>query len=433
MIPTSEEVRRELERLWGEGILAPQERALLRLIVRQTMDGDTSRLYQKALADDLAIHNVKQIGVLATRIRTKLDNHYALLEATRPPVQILLSKRGYEARISYSYLRDTLSESAMLLVADARAALDQRSLPGIDAARVYVERALQHGPDDPLLLALKAQCLATRALYGVNAADDLRAAEAIVDAIGPGADRPWEYWFAAASVRMALHWDWAGAEDAFQKAMLLSRGEARFSAWHTALLAATGRADAAVEHLRVAVSRSPDSPIIRADLAINQIYANRLDEAEETITGALSLFGSRAHYLLHVHLAILHEARGDHARASEAIHRVPLRWPKTAITLGLRALFSGLAGQHQRAQWHLRKLIAMRRVAGHRVPAIQLAVAFLGAGDADAAVEWLHLASVIERDPNAVLNNVYPFFRHLHGHAGFRELITGTMKLPLPE
>ena len=433
MIPTSEEVRRELERLWGEGILAPQERALLRLIVRQTMDGDTSRLYQKALADDLAIHNVKQIGVLATRIRTKLDNHYALLEATRPPVQILLSKRGYEARISYSYLRDTLSESAMLLVADARAALDQRSLPGIDAARVYVERALQHGPDDPLLLALKAQCLATRALYGVNAADDLRAAEAIVDAIGPGADRPWEYWFAAASVRMALHWDWAGAEDAFQKAMLLSRGEARFSAWHTALLAATGRADDAVEHLRVAVSRSPDSPIIRADLAINQIYANRLDEAEETITGALSLFGSRAHYLLHVHLAILHEARGDHARASEAIHRVPLRWPKTAITLGLRALFSGLAGQHQRAQWHLRKLIAMRRVAGHRVPAIQLAVAFLGAGDADAAVEWLHLASVIERDPNAVLNNVYPFFRHLHGHAGFRELITGTMKLPLPE
>lgn len=299
MTPTDDEIRRELDRLSGQNVLAPQERALLEMIVRRTIDRDTSRLYQKALAADLSIESAKQIGVLASRIRTKLADHYGRME-NRPVVQILLSEWGYEAKFAYQHAPDPLSESVMLLVANARAAIDQRTLPGAAAALRYLQRALDDNPTDPLLLSLKAQCHATRALYGVDAAADLRAAEAIVTTIGPAANRPWEYWFAHASVRMALHWDWPGAEAAFGRAIALSNGEARFHAWHTALLAGQGRTAEAVEHLRVAVSRAPDSPIARADLAINQIFANRLDDAEETITTALALFGPRAHYLLYV-------------------------------------------------------------------------------------------------------------------------------------
>jgi Flp pilus assembly protein TadD len=430
MTPTPDEIRRELERLISASVLSPQERLLLQTIVRRTLDGETSRLYQKALADDLGIDNARQVGVIATRIRAKLGEHYRRMES--PPIlQILLSEWGYEAKFAYLYTRRPLSDPLMLHVANARAALDQRTLPGITTALRYVERALTIQPEDPLLLSLKAQCLATRALYGMNAASDLRIAEGIVDSIGPGNDRPWEYWFAHASVRMTLHWDWVGAEAAFGQAIALSHGEARFNAWYTALLAATGRTGEAVEQLRLAVSRMPDSPIVRADLAINQIFATQLDEAEETIKTALALFGARAHYLLYVHYAILEEARGEGARAVEAIRRVPLRWPKTAITLGLRALFCGLNGQRSTARWHLSKLKGMRLLARRQVPAIQLAVAALGAGDADGAVEWLREASVTERDPNAVLNNVYPFFRHLHQHVGFRSLVVDTMKLPL--
>jgi tetratricopeptide (TPR) repeat protein len=430
MTPTDDEIVQELDRLSKESVLAPQERALLHIIVRSTLSKDTSRLYQKALADDLGIESAKQIGVLATRIRTKLAEHYGQL--SRPPsVKILLSDWGYEARFTYQHAQRRLDDSVMLLVAHARAALDQRTLPGIATALRYVKQALAQEPAHPLLLSVKAQCHATRALYGIFAAADLRKAEAIVDAIPVGNDPPWEYWFARASVRMALHWDWAGAETAFGRAIALSNGDARFNAWHTALLAAQGRTTEAVDHLRLAVSRSPDSPIVRADLAINQIFAHQLDEAEETIDTALGLFGDRAHYLLYVHRAILYEARGDGARAVAAIQRVPLKWPQTAITLGLRALFAGLNGQQQTARWHLSKLKGARLLAGRKVPAMQLAVACLGAGYPDRAVEWLREASIVERDPNAVLNNVYPFFRHLHRHAGFRALVVNAMKLPL--
>lgn len=431
MNPSDDEVRRELERLSREGVLAPQERALLQTIVRRTIEGSTSHLFQKALADELHIESAKQIGVLATRIRAKLGEHYGRMEPRRL-LEIHLTERGYEANFVYLYAQTSLRDSLMLLVANARAALDQRTLPGIESAMRFVGQALAEEPDHPLLLSLKAQCHATRALYGVQPSADLRTAETIVNAIGPGADRPWEYWFALASVRMALQWDWPGAEAAFGRAIALSNGEARFSAWHTALLASQGRTGEAVEHLRLAVIRVPDSPIIRADLAINQIYAGQLDEAEETIRSTFELFGPRAHYLLHVHLAILHEARGDTARAADAISRVPLKWPKTAITLGLRALFCGLNGQRQTARWHLSKLQGIRLLAGAKVPAIHLAVAALGAGDQDHAVRWLRQASVVERDPHAVLNNVYPFFRHLRHHPEFRQLVGGTMKLPLP-
>jgi Flp pilus assembly protein TadD len=432
MNPSADEIHQELARVSRDGGLAPQERALLQTIVRCTMQGETSQLYQKALADSLGIESAKQIGVLATRIRTKLSEHYGSMPR-RPVLEIQLSDRGYEANFIYRPALTSLSDSALLLVANARASLDQRSLPGIEAAMVFVGRALAEEPGHPLLRSLKAQCHATRALYGVQPLTDLRTAETIVNEIGPGSDRPWEYWFALASVRMSLQWDWAGAEAAFGRAIALSNGDGRFSAWYTALLACQGRTADAVEHLRLAVHRFPDSPILRADLAINQIYAGLFTDAEDTIYSAFGLFGERSHYLLHVHLAILHEARGDLSKAAAAIERVPLKWPKTALTLGLRALFSGLNGQHGTARWHMSKLKGIRLLAGAKVPAIHLAVAALGEGDRDGAVDWLRQASVVERDPHAILNNVYPFFRHLHGHPGFRQLVCETMKLPLAD
>jgi hypothetical protein len=184
--------------------------------------------------------------------------------------------------------------------------------------------------------------------------------------------------------------------------------------------------------LRVAVSRTHDSPIVRADLAASQIYAGQLNDAEETIHTAFALFGPRTHYLLYVHLAILHEARDEGAAALAAIDRVPLKWPRTTITLGLRALFSGLTGDRRTARRHYAKLRAARAITGRYVPAGQLCIAALGAGDAAAAVAWLREGAMIERDPNLVLTNVYPFFRHLYDDVGFRTFVVDTMKLELP-
>jgi tetratricopeptide (TPR) repeat protein len=427
-----DEVLNEVARISQSGTLSPQERTLLRIIVERTLDGDTSQLYQKALADDLAIPNPKQVGVVATRIRAKLADFYAGA-ATDAPLQIALSDRGYEAFISYRQAAIALSERAQLAVANAKAALDQRTLPGAAAALKHLTSALDLEPGHPLLLALKALCHATRALYGTYPRADLEAADAIVSATPPSEPRPWESWFAQGCVRMALHWDWPAAEAAFDRAIALSGGAARRLPWYTAFLASQGRAPEAVPLLRTAVGQAHDSPIVRADLAINQIFAGQYADAQDTIDTAFALFGERTHYLLHVHRAILHEATGTPAAAARVIGQVPLTWPQTTITLGLRALFSGLAGDRRTARRHFAKLRAGRLLTGHHyIPAGQLCIAALGAGDPDAAVAWLREGAVVERDPNLVLTNVYPFFRHLHGHAGFQAFVRDTMRLQLP-
>lgn len=69
---------------------------------------------------------------------------------------------------------------------------------------------------------------------------------------------------------------------------------------------------------------------------------------------------------------------------------------------------------------------------GQYIPAGQLCIAALGAGDVDEAIEWLHEGAVVERDPNLVLTNVYPFFRHLRGSEAFRTLVEKTMSLTFP-
>jgi len=430
MTPSANEVEGELVRLQQANLLSPQESQFLELVVRAALRRQVGRLYQKALADDLGVASHKQVGVLATRVRGKLQRHYgSSLPATH--VRIELSPRGYEPRFVYAAAPTALDEDLSVLVANAKAAIDHRTIPGAAMAIRFLDRALQREPGHPLLLSLKAYCLATRALYGTFPRHDLEEAERLVIQTRTQAARPWESWFADACVRMALHWDWEAAATAFDRAIALSQATAEYQPWYTAFLASQGRAAEAVSLLRVAMKRAHDSPIVRADLASALIHAGRLDEADETLDDAFSVFGSRAHYLLHVHRAILLEARGDSRGALAAIQRAPLRWPRTAVTLGFRALFSGLAGDRAAARRHFLKLRAARALPGAYVPAGQLGLAAVGLGEPRTALHWLHEGAVVERDPNFILIAVYPFFRHLYRETAFRDLVA-TMGLPAP-
>jgi tetratricopeptide (TPR) repeat protein len=422
-----DEVLREVARISQSGLLSQQERLLLRTVVERTLDSQLDRLFQKALAEDLNMPDAKQVGVVATRLRSKLAEIQRT--DTTAAVTITLPNRGYEAWFAYRQPAYAADARIQLASANARAAIDQRTLPGFAKALDHLNAGLAGAPDHPLLLALKAHCHTTRALYGSGARADLEAAQALVTN-APATPRPWESHFAEGCVQMALHWNWAAAKAAFDRAIVLSHGVARFLPWYTAFLASQGRAAEAVPLLRQAVSQSHDSPIVRADLAANQIYAGHYRDALDTIDTAFSLFGERTHYLLHVHRAILQEAIGDATAAARTIEHVPLKWPQTTVTLGLRALFSGLAGDRRTARRHLAKLRAGRAIASRFVPAGQLGIAALGAGDTAAAIEWLRQGAVVERDPNLVLINVYPFLRHLDGHAAFEALVADTMSLP---
>lgn len=431
MKPTEPEIRSELEALRLEGVLTRQEQLFLEHLVFRRLQGDTSELYQKGLATELGISNAKQIGVLATRVRAKLLKHYARRQALHA-VRIDLAERGYEPRFSYRDRPPDLSERAQLLVANARAAIDQRSLPGATAALNYLDEALQSSPDHPLLLALKAYCYSTRALFGTLPEADLRTADGLLARVPDDPAPCWEYWFSLACVEMTLRWNWPAASRLFAQAIEATGGEAQRQPWYCAFLWAQGRAAESISILLVSANRFHDSPIVRADLAASQIYAGRFDDASHTIHTARDVFGPRTHYLMWVYQAMIEEAHGRPEQAVATLNQVPLRWPQTSITLGLRAYFSGLAGDRRTARRHYLKLRAARMVAGQFVPASQLFAAAYGAGEHGAAFEWLRVGAADEHDPNLVLAAAYPFFRHLHDIAEFRTIVTEVLGLALP-
>jgi len=432
MNPTGPEIWLETRAIKRSSLLTPQEFALLECIVRGTLEGDRDSLTQKRLADGIGIPSAKQIGVIGTRLRAKLATHLAASPDAQV-VRIELPERGYEARFSYRHESPGLSAAAQNLLTNARTAIDQRSLPGAATALKFLREALAHDPGHPRLVALKAYCYSTRALFGTHPRADLERAETILRQSSASVPLVWERAFSEACVRMALYWDWAGAPDLFEQAITLGGSEAQRQPWYCAFLAARGRAAEAVSHLQLAVTRFHDSPVARADLAVNQIMAGYYDEAEDTIQTAMQLFGARAHYLLWVHRAILEEATGRPEAAVTTLRQVPLRWPQTSITLGLRALFSGLAGDRRSARRHFFKLRAARAVAGTFVPAAQLCGAAFGAGDTAAAFHWLREGALVERDPNLLLANVYPFFRHRRREQAFREVAVDAMGLPHPD
>jgi tetratricopeptide (TPR) repeat protein len=191
------------------------------------------------------------------------------------------------------------------------------------------------------------------------------------------------------------------------------------------------RAEEAIEMLEQAVTHfGHNVAAIRGDLAISQIIAGRLDDAEETLATTLELF-PKGHYLPYVHLATLNEARGNIAEAVAAIEQVPITAGESTLTVGLRYFFIGRSGDRETARLGYEQLLSTNQSGSAFIPASQLAMAAYGAGNHDAAVSLLTKSAIVERDPIINWTAILPFNRHLYYHKGFRSLVTDTMKLKL--
>jgi tetratricopeptide (TPR) repeat protein len=221
-------------------------------------------------------------------------------------------------------------------------------------------------------------------------------------------------------VLQALDLDWASAGLAYQKALESSSGEAATHVWYTAFLVGCGRPREAVLLLQGTVDHfGYCNPTYLGDLAMLQMLARDYAAAEETIQAALA---AAPHYYQHyLNRAILLEALDQPSEALRVLDQSPLRILERPVTWGLRGLFAGRSGNPPVARRRISWFRSVQR-AGRYIPPSQIAACYVGTGDLDAAVRHLQL-SVEDRDPLAVWFHAYPFFRHLHGHAGFERLI----------
>ena len=174
-----------------------------------------------------------------------------------------------------------------------------------------------------------------------------------------------------------------------------------------------------------------DSAFARCELSLAQMFLYNFDDAQDTLRETLSLFPNDR-YMPCLHLAMLHEARGEFAEAAAAMAQISVSMPESTLPVGVQALMLGFSGNQSAAKAIYHQLKHLRQQGQTFIPASQLAVAAIGIHDYDTAVEWFTISVLTDRDPIMNWIAIVPFNRHIHHHPGFRNLVTNTMKLSFP-
>lgn len=146
---------------------------------------------------------------------------------------------------------------------------DQDTREGLDKGIPYFQRAIREAPDDPLGYAGLADCYSLLAFGGDLFTNDLtgnsfllKARDAALKALQLDPNVA-EAYTSLGKVRMALEWDWAGAEAEFKRAIELNPSYAAAHMWYAHYLVAVGRSDEAVLEAKRSLELDPFSQFTR--------------------------------------------------------------------------------------------------------------------------------------------------------------------------
>jgi tetratricopeptide (TPR) repeat protein len=179
--------------------------------------------------------------------------------------------------------------------------------------------------------------------------------------------------------------DFAGAERALARAIVLNRENAVARRWHAFNLSAMGRHDEAVSEIRKAREIAPRSPVIATAVANILLNARRFDEAEEACRDALEL--DPGSISAHIILRWTYEVRGMCDDAMAVYEQERAFAGDTPTTRVKYAHVLASCGNASEARALLSELVENR--ARQWVTAYELAVINALLGDADAAFSWL--------------------------------------------
>ena len=237
--PDVYDVTHALDSIKRNAALPAAELALLCHMVERTLAGEGGNLTQKTIAEDLLRRNLSEfdartdstVRTTKAKLRKSLMKYYAG-RGQSDPVIMELPSGTFAPR---SCRRIPLSAGATSRLWTARAAIETRTVSGYAVAVRHLDAVLAEAPDQSLVLALKAEALASRAIHGERPRPLLEEARQLALRAVDQPQPVWQAWLAQGMVLQALEWDWAGAETSYRKAQDLSP-EASTHVWHTAFL-----------------------------------------------------------------------------------------------------------------------------------------------------------------------------------------------------
>jgi len=225
-----------------------------------------------------------------------------------------------------------------------------------------------------------------------------------------------EAWASLGAVRWWFDWDWAGAEQAYQRAIELNPNYATAHDGYAMFLSARGRFGDAIDQVNKAADLDPLSMIIAVHAGWPFYFARDFEGAIRRFRKALELDERfiPAHGWLGMALGQQHrydEAIDAFGRALEVDH-VP-------ILVAMLAHTHAIAGDRAQATQLLDALLAESR--RRYISPYDIAVVHAGLGDKDGAMRQLQ-AALEDRSAWMVFLNVDPRLDALHGETRFQEI-----------
>ncbi|MGH9778396.1 MAG: tetratricopeptide repeat protein [Candidatus Acidiferrales bacterium] len=293
-----------------------------------------------------------------------------------------------------------------------------RTVAGFEQAIPEFERAIELEPDFARAYAGMADCYA---LLGSYNALPMREAQAQAKAwahraltLNPQAGEV----YASLGQLYDYEWNWEQAERHFQRAVELGPNYATGHQWYAEHLALMGRTEEALREARLARELDPLSPATHWVVGAVLYYGRRQEEALRELESTAMLFPDAPLSYLHLGLAYVQAQQYDRAISTLGKGRELVSDdPELAA---LQAYAYGKAGRRKQARGILRelKLKAERR----SVPPFFIAVAHLGLGESETALQWLERAYLAGDWQLAVLQ-VEPMFDPLRERADFQALL----------
>src|ERR1051326_2191641 len=221
-----------------------------------------------------------------------------------------------------------------------------------------------------------------------------------------------------AHVKSTQDWDWAAAQQGFQRAIALDPRYPTAHHWYAvSCLAPLGKLDEARDEMMLAQALDPISSIIARDLARIHYYRLDFEAALDQCDHAIELnpHFSPAYWIL----GLVQEQRGDLDESVAAFQRAIQLSPLSPImqaALGRTLALSGKQNEAQRILDELHQLAEKRYVSP-----LQLASLHFTLGQLDKGFEWLTKAFQ-DRCFELISIRIDPRFKSLKGDPRFHAL-----------
>jgi TolB-like protein/Tfp pilus assembly protein PilF len=266
---------------------------------------------------------------------------------------------------------------------------NRRTADRLQQATDYFRQAIEKDPGYGRAWAALADCYALYGFYGVGSPRDAgpRGKEAALSALRID-DTLSEAHTTLAWIKATYEWDFAGAEQAYKRAIELNPNNGLARSRYGVYFEAQGRMSEALEQGKQAQAREPLSLIINSVHGRRFYYDRQYERALEELSKVLELDANFAQ--AHLYLGWVYEQQARHEDAITELQKAfTLSGGESEIVgaLGHAYAISGRRGEAEK----ILKTLNERSTQGYVAP-FDFALIHAGLGAKDATFEWLEKA-----------------------------------------